>query len=117
MVLSTGRWQITQKLDTCPSKQDQQRRDVQDNSNRCHIWPDKKPDGSGSAMSEDRKNQKNYPSGKRNIAGDQRTHGVGQLKKRWKIGDGLGHGTADVSRQAETEVLGEGLMFLRNEED
>lgn len=55
--------------------------------------------------------------GKRNIAGDQRSHDGGQLRKRWKIGDGLGHGTADVSRQAETEVLGEDLMFLRNEED
>lgn len=29
----------------------------------------------------------------------------------------LGHGTADVSRQTEMEILGEGLMYSRHEED
>lgn len=29
----------------------------------------------------------------------------------------LGHSTADVSRQTEMEILGEGLMYSRHEED
>lgn len=34
-----------------------------------------------------------------------------------RSGMDLGHGTADVSRQAEKEILGEGLMCSRHEED
>lgn len=34
-----------------------------------------------------------------------------------RSGMNLGHGTADVGRQAETGGHGEGLMCLRNEED